>query len=376
MSVIIKEVLTKNDLKKWIRFPLSLYKNSENFTPFLESEEIGNFTKTVNPAYEFCDTKLYLAYKNGKIVGRIGAIINHAANKKWNSNAIRFTRFDFIDDYEVSSALFNKVIDYGKEYGLKYVMGPIGFTDLDHEGMLIEGFDELNMSITFYNFPYYIDHMEKLGLKKDIDWMEFLISVPNEINPKFKKMSEYLKTRNGYQLITYTDKKEVYKDAFEAFSVVDEAFSVLYGTVPLTPAIIKKTIDDNIPVINLKYVCMVKDKDGKIVGFALMVPSIVKALKKSKGRLFPFGAFRMLKALNGKNERLEMYLIAVDPEHQAKGVPAIIIDHMLQVCIDNGVKYCETGPELETNDKIQSLWKTFDARNHKRRRCWKKEITD
>ena len=202
----------------------------------------------------------------------------------------------------------------------------------------------------------------------------YCIKVPTEINPKFKKMSEYLKKRNGYELVTYTDKKVLYKDAFEAFDVVDEAFSVLYGTVPLTKEVIKKAIDDNIPNVNLKYVCMVKDKDGKIVGFALMIPSIAKALKKSNGKLFPFGIFRLLKALNGKNDTLEMFLIAVNPEHQAKGLPAIIMDFMLQTCIDNGVKYCETGPELETNEKIQSMWKSFDARHHKRRRCWKMEI--
>lgn len=374
--VIIKEVLSKSDLKKWVRFPLTLYKNNPAYVPFLEPDEIGTFTKNSNPAYDFCDVKLFLAYKNGVIVGRIGAIINHAANKKWKTENIRFTRFDFIDDYEVSSALFNEVVKLANQNGLKNAIGPIGFTDLDHEGMLIEGFDKLNMSITFYNHPYYVTHMEKLGLKKEIDWVEYLISVPTEINPKFKKMSEYLKQRNGYNLVTYTDRKVLYKDAFEAFDVIDKAFEVLYGTVPLTKEVIKKAIDDNIPVVNLKYVCSVKDKNGKIVGFALMVPSIAKALKKSNGKLFPFGMFRMLKALNGKNDTMEMYFVAVQPEHQAKGLPAIIIDFMLQTCIDNGVKYCETGPELETNEKIQSMWKSFNAENHKRRRCWIYEIKD
>ena len=376
MSITIKEVLTKKDLKKWVYFPTTLYKNHPAYVPFLFPDEMGTFTPSVNPAYDFCDTKLFLAYKDNKIVGRIGAIINHAANKKWGSNAIRFTRFDFIDDYEVSSALFNEVIKWGKEQGLKYAMGPIGFTDLDHEGMLVEGFDELSMSITFYNAPYYIDHMEKLGLKKDIDWVEYLLTVPEEIDPKFQKMSDYLQKRNGFELVTYTDvpRKVLYEDAFKAFRVVDEAFSKLYGTVPLTDRVVKKTIDDNIPMINTKYVCSIKDKEGEIVGFALMVPSIAKALKKSNGKLFPFGIFRLLKAMRGKNDTLEMFLVAVKPELQSKGLPAIIMNYMLKMCIENGVKYCETGPELETNAEVQSMWKTFDTRNHKRRRCWKMEI--
>jgi len=374
MSIQIKEVLTKKDLRKWVDFPNKLYKNVPAYVPFLIPDEIGTFSKKENPAYAFCDTKLFLAYKEGKIVGRIGALINHAANKKWNTNAIRFTRFDFIDDYEVSSALFNEVVKWGKENGLTSAMGPIGFTDMDHEGMLVEGFNELNMSITFYNHPYYLEHMQKLGLVKDMDWVEYQLTVPTEIDPKLEKMSEFLQKRNGYKLVTYTDRKQLLADAYEAFKVIDESFSVLYGTVPLTDEVINKAIADNIPILNLKYVCSVRDKDNNLVGFALLVPSIAKALKKSNGRLLPFGIFRMLKALKGKNDTLEMYFIAVKPEHQKKGLPAILMHYMLKTCIENGIKICETGPELEVNENVQSLWKGFDVRNHKRRRCFKKEI--
>ncbi len=374
MSILIKEVLTKKDLKKWVQFPTTLYKDNPNYVPFLQPDEMSTFNKKENPAYAFCETKIYSAYKNGKMVGRICALINNAANKKWGANAIRFTRFDFIDDYEVSSALFNKVVEWAKERGLKYAMGPIGFTDLDHEGMLVEGFNEFNMSITFYNAPYYLDHMEKLGLKKDIDWQEFLLTVPTEIDPKLKKLNEYLMNRGGYKLVTYTDRKILYKEAFEAFDVVDVAFSKLYGTVPLTKEVIKKAIDDNIPLLNLDYVCTVKDKENKIVAFALMVPSIAKALKKSNGKLLPFGIFRLLKAMKGHNDVMEMFLVAVKPELQSKGIPAMLMTFMLESCIKNGVKYCETGPELETNAEVQSMWKNFNARHHKRRRCYKKEL--
>lgn len=375
MSIIIKEVVGKKDLKKWADFPNKLYKKVPAYVPFLLNDEINTFTKTKNPAYAFCETKLFLAYKDKQIVGRIAALINHAYNKKWNKNAIRFTRFDFIDDYEVSSALFNEVIKWAKETNLTEVMGPIGFTDLDHEGMLIEGYDELNMTITFYNHPYYIKHMEALGLKKDIDWVEYQIKVPNEMDPRVERISEHLLQRNDYKLVTYNNRKILKKEAYEAFKVIDEAFSVLYGTVPLTYEIIDKTIKDYISLVNMKYVCSVKDKDDKMIAFGILVPSTAKAQKKCNGRMLR-GIFRLLKALYGKNETLEMFLIGITKEHQKKGVPAIIMNHIIKTCIENGVKICETGPELETNESIQSMWKTFDTRNHKRRRCWIKEINN
>ena len=374
MAVEIREVLTKKDLKKWVDFPNKLYKNEKNFVPFLFDDEMATFTKAKNPAYEFCETKLFLAYKDNKIVGRIGGLINHAANKKWKTNSVRFTRFDFIDDYEVSKALFDKVVEYGKENGFTEIIGPIGFTDMDHEGMLVEGYDEFNMSVTFYNHPYYLEHMKKLKLEKEIDWVEYQLTVPTEIDPKLEKMSEFLQKRNNYKLVVYNDRKVLAKDAFEAFKVIDEAFSILYGSVPLTDKVIEKALADYIPIVNLKYICSIRDKDDNIAGFAVLVPSIAKALKKSNGRMFPFGMFRLLSALKGKNDTLEMYFIAVKPEHQKKGLPAILMHHLLKVCIENNIKYCETGPELEVNADVQGLWKGFDARQHKRRRCFKKKI--
>ena len=374
MSIIIKEVLSKKDLKNWVEFPNKLYKDVPSYVPFLTPDEIGTFSKDKNPAYEFCETKLFLAYKDGKIVGRIGGLINHAYNKKWNKIAIRFTRFDFIDDENVSKALFNEVVKWGKQNKLTSIMGPIGFTDLDHEGMLVEGYDELNMSITFYNHPYYLKHMEKLGLVKDVDWVEYQITIPNEINPKIEKLSNHLLKKNGYSLVTYNDRKVLKKDAYEAFKVIDEAFSVLYGTVPLTDKVIDNAINDYIPIVNLKYIVSVKDNLGNIIGFGVLVPSIAKALKKSNGKLFPFGIFRMLSALQGKNDVLEMFFVAVKEEHQKRGIPGIMMNHLLKVCLENGVKYCETGPELETNISVQSLWKSFTSRQHKRRRCFTKEI--
>lgn len=375
-NVEVVEVTTKKDLWKWVRFPNELYKNNEFFVPFLENDEFDTFSNSIekNPAYEFCETKLFLAYKNEKIVGRIAGLINHAYNKKWNKNAIRFTRFDFIDDHEVSAALFEKVVSWGKERAYSEIMGPIGFTDMDHEGMLVEGFDELNMSITFYNYPYYLTHMDRLGLVKDIDWIEYKISVPSAIDPKIERMAKHIIDKGDYNVVTYTDRKVLYKEAFEAFSIIDIAFSRLYGTVPLTKDVIKNVIDGYIPLVNLDYICSIKDNDNKIVGFGVMVPSIAKALKKSNGKLFPFGILRMLKALKGKNDTLEMYFVAVDPEHQLHGVPVLMIQTLLDKLIKNGVRYCDTGPMLETNGAVQSMWRYFDKRQNKRRRCYIKAI--
>lgn len=374
MSVVIKEVLTRSDLSRWVEFPSKLYKENEYYVPFLKADEMSTFNKEENPAYEFCETKLLLAYRDGRLVGRIAGLINHAYNEKWGKNAIRFTRFDFIDDYEVSEALFDRIVEWGKERGHNEIMGPIGFTDLDHEGMLVHGFDELNMSITFYNYPYYIDHMRRLGLKKDVDWVEYQITVPKEPDLHVERVSRHIMERHEFELVTYRERKLLYEDALEAFKTIDEAFSRLYGTVPLTPAVIKKAVDDYIPIVNLDYICSVKDKDGNIIGFAAMVPSIARALKRSDGKLFPFGIFRMLKALKGKNDTLEMFFVAVKPEYQSIGVPAIMMNELIKVCINNKVRICETGPQLETNVQVHSMWKTLEKREHRRRRCYIKKI--
>lgn len=374
MGISIREVITKKDLWIWVRFPKALYRDNKFYVPFLDQDEFDTFSENKNPAFAFCETKLFLAYKENRVVGRIAGLINHAYNKKWNKNAIRFTRFDFVDDFEVSSALFDAVVSWGKERGYGEIMGPIGFTDIDHEGMLVDGFDKLNMSITFYNHPYYLTHMERLGLVKDIDWIEFKIHVPSEINPRIERIANHLQKKGDYTVVRYTDRRILYKEAFEAFRLIDLAYSKLYGTVPLTQDIIKNTIDAYIPLVNMKYICAVKDAQGKIIAFGIMVPSIAKALKRSNGKMFPFGIVRMLRALKGKNDTLEMFLVAVDPEIQSMGIPALIINALLKTLVENGVKYCETGPMLETNSAIHSLWHYFEREQHKRRRCFIKEM--
>ena len=374
MSIEIREVLSKKDLKTWVRFPSKLYKDNEYFVPFLENDEIDTFTKEKNPSYAFCETKLFLAYRGDEVVGRIAGLINHAYNEKWGKNAIRYTRFDFIDDHEVSGKLLDAVIAWGRERSYDEIMGPMGFNDTDHQGMLVEGFDQLNMSVTFYNHPYYIEHMERLGLTKSVDWIEYKIKCPEAANERVERIASHILERGKYSVVTYTDRKVLYNDAFEAFQVVDEAEAVLYGTVPLTEEVIKNMIDNYIPLVDLDYICSVKDEAGRIVAFGVMVPSLAKAFKKAHGRMLPLGIVHMLRALKGKNDVLEMYFVAVDPRHQLAGIPALLIDTLTKKCIENGVAYCETGPMLETNGAVHSLWHYFDKEQHKRRRCYVKSI--
>ena len=374
MSIEIREVLSKKDLKTWVRFPNKLYKDNEYFVPFLENDEIDTFTKEKNPSYAFCETKLFLAYRGDEVVGRIAGLINHAYNEKWGKNAIRYTRFDFIDDYEVSKKLLDAVIAWGRERSYDEIMGPIGFNDTDHQGMLVEGFDQLNMSVTFYNYPYYVEHMERLGLTKSIDWIEYKIKCPEAANERVERIASHILERGKYSVVTYTDRKVLYNDAFEAFQVVDEAEAVLYGTVPLTEEVIKNMIDNYIPLVDLDYICSVKDTEGRIVAFGVMVPSLAKAFKKAHGKMLPLGIVHMLRALKGKNDTLEMYFVAVDPRHQLTGIPALLIDTLTKKCIENGIACCETGPMLETNGAVHSLWQYFDKEQHKRRRCYVKSI--
>ncbi len=370
----INEVKTKKQLKHFVEFPIKLYKNCPYYVPPIAIDEISLFTKTKNPAYEFCETRLFLAYKEKKIVGRIAGLINHAYIKKVNKPLIRFTRYDVIDDLEVSRALFNEVIKWAQERNLEYIMGPIGFTDIDKQGMLVEGFEELNMTITPYNFEYYNKHLQLLGFEKDVDWVEYQIKIPNSIEPRLARLAEVVTKRYGFHRVEIKKRSELHHYAYLAFNLINEAYSKLYGTVFLTEAIIAKAVKEYVPLVNLDFVFIIANKKEEVIGFGLALPSYAEALKKSKGHLFPFGLFRMLRALK-KYSILEMYLVAVKPEYQNMGVNSLIMVEAIKAAIKNNVKMAETGPELELNQQVQDLWKTFEAKRHKRRRCYIKKLT-
>lgn len=372
--VTIKEVKTRKDLRIFAGFNEKMYRDNPFAIPDLISDEMDNFTSSKNPAYEYAKSRQFLAYKDGECVGRIGAIISDKANTKWKRNRIRFTRVDFIDDYEVSEALFKAVEDWGREEGLSEIHGPMGFCDLDQEGMLIEGFDYKGIFITIHNAPYYKDHLERLGYTKSVDWIENRITVPTEMQPIWDKLSDRVLRENKLRLFVAKNRRELKKYIPEIFELVNHAAKNLYGEVDLSKAQIDKYVGQFILMVNCKYAIMVMDENEQMIGFGLAVPSMADAVKKSKGRLFPFGWARVLYAPYSKPDTLELYLVGVREEYRNKGVPAVIIAQEMKAAVADGIKYAETGPMLEENIKVQSMWKRFEKVQHKRRRCWIKTL--
>lgn len=373
--ITIKEVSSARQLRDFIEFPNKLYKGNPYYVPPLSLDEKMNLTPGKNPAYDYCETKLFLAYKDGKLAGRICGLINHAYNEKWDKKRIRFCRWDVIDDIEVTKALFRAVEDYAKENGLDQIMGPIGFCDLDRQGLLVEGFEELGMFITLYNHPYYPRHLEELGFLKEADWTEMQVFAPTEMNPKISRVAEGMLKKLELRLVRFPQKKLVKPYIKDIFHMVNDTYSHLYGVVPLTERQINLYVKQYYPIINIDYVYIVLDKEDKLAGFGLAAPSFAKAMRQCGGHLFPTGLFRLLWTIK-HHDVLDLYLIAVRPELQGKGINGIMLNEAIKTAMRNGVKYAETGPELELNDKVQAQWKNFETRHHKRRRCYVKDIEE
>lgn len=372
--VEIREVKTRKDLRTFAGFNEKMYRDVPQAIPDLISDEMANFNPKKNPAFEYAESKQFLAYKDGKCVGRIAGIISHKANEKWKENRIRFTRVDFIDDFEVSSALFKAVEDWGRERGYTEIHGPMGFCDLDQEGMLIEGFEYKGIFITINNAPYYKEHMEKLGYTKSVDWIENRINIPKEVPEVWEKMSHRVLEENNLRVFVAKNRREIKKYIPQIFDVVNDTAKVLYGEVDLSDAQIEKYVSQFILMVNCRFAIMIMDKDDNMIGFGLTVPSMADASKKSRGRLFPFGWARLLYAPFSKPDTLELYLVGVRDQYKNKGVPAVLIIEEMKAAIKDGMKYAETGPMLENNKKVQSMWKRFDKIQHRRRRCWIKEL--
>lgn len=374
--VEIKQITEKKDLKKFINFPDKLYKGVENFIPELKNDELEMLYPETNHAFEYCDAKFFLAYKDGEIVGRVGAIVNRRANELWDQKQIRVTRIDFIDDLEVSGALFGAVEAWAKELGLTEAHGPLGFTDLDKEGLLIEGFDRMGSTVTIYNYPYYPKHFEAHGYSKDIDWIEFRIAVPEKGDKRIERVQKIAKKvmdRTNVRFYNLKKMKEAMHIIEQIFSLISECYKDLYGVVPYTDKIAKAYAKRFIPLLNPEYAKFIVDDNDKLVGFGLAAPSLAKAFQKSKGRLFPFGWAYLLKALK-KPVELELYLVAVHPDYQKSGLAALLLNEITASAMKNGVKFAESSPELENNKKVQDIWKSYDVDQHKRRRCYKKEL--
>ncbi|MDY0363558.1 MAG: hypothetical protein RBR27_02415 [Bacilli bacterium] len=365
----IREIYKKKDIKKFVEFPNILYKDCPYFVPNMFGDEVNMFNPKKNPAYEYCETKLFLAYKNNKIVGTICGLISHAYNLKKDVKQIRFTRIDMIDDIEVTKALVNAVMEWGIEKGMNQMIGPIGFSDFDKQGLLVEGYDEMSNSLTLYHYPYYKEHLEKLGFIKDIDWIEFQVMMPKKEDERLNRLSDAIQKRYGYHMIKVKSKREVKPYIKLVFDLINEAFAPLYGVVKLTDNQKKDYTKQFIQLVNYNFLFLVADKNNDLVGFGLIAPSINDALRSCNGHLFPFGFLKLLKDLK-KTDIMDMYLIAVKPEHQSKGVNGLILAEGVRTSVKYGVRYAETGPELETNTKVISQWKGFEVRQHRRRRCF------
>lgn len=370
----IKEVTNRRMLKQFIDFPAKLYKDCPYFTPYLYEDEIDNLVPGKNPASKYCDFKLFMAYKDGKLVGRICGILNHFSNSKYNQKRIRFNRIDMIDDIEVTKALIKAVEDFGKANGMEEINGPLGYSDQDKEGMLTKGFDQLNTFMTFYTHEYYVEHMKQLGFNVDVTWKEYKIYIPKEVDPRLKRASQFVKKKYGFHLQKIKSKRQLTKDVIvEVLKLTNVCYANLYGYVPIDEKQMMHLADQYIPLINLDYLSLVRDQDNKLVAYGLMIPTPVRALKKHKGHLFPIGWIDFLWDLKHAKV-LDMLLVAVDPQYQSSGVMSMIFEQCIENALKNGIEHAETGPELEYNTNVQSLWKMFETENHKERVCWLKKI--
>ena len=366
---------TRSNLKKFVEFQIDLYKGNPYFVPPLVSDEIATLDSKVNPAFDHCESAYFMAYRDGKAVGRIAAMINKQVNEKENSRQARFGFVDFIDDAEVSKTLFDAAEKWAKEKGMDNIVGPLGFTDLDNEGMLINGFEELGTMATIYNYPYYPAHVERLGYEKEVDWHEFLIEIPEQIPDKHKRIAEIVKKKFNLRVVKFTSRKALKEQYGQAlFELINEAYDNLYGYSRLTKRQIDYYIKIYLGMLNLDLVTLIVDGEDQLVGVGISIQSMSRALQKSQGKMFPFGWWHLLKGLKGKNDRVDLLLVAVKPQYQGKGVNALLFTDLIPAYNKYGFKWAESNPELESNAAVQNQWEAFPYRQHRNRRAFIKRI--
>jgi len=377
MNITIKKVQTRSDLKAFVGFPLELYKGCPYYVPSIFSDDMDTFTPSKNPAYKFSQTALFLAYKDDKIVGRVAAIINNKANQTWNHKEVRYGWFDFIDDKEVSKALIDAVIGFGKENGMETITGPLGFIDFDPEGMLVEGFDHISTAFLKHNYPYYKDHMEEMGFEKEIDWLEFKIYLPEVTPERYTRLSGIVAKRYNLHLRKIT-RREVFgkeKMGLKIINLINDTYSKLYNYTSLPDDLITKLVKSYLSFLDLKYIACVENENNELVGVGITMPSIARALQKCGGKIFPFGWWHVAKSMFIKREEnFELLLIGIADAYKNKGVHAIIFNDIIPRAIAEGFKWAETNAELETNLNVQALWDCMDYEQTKRRRIYFKKI--
>ncbi|SES69796.1 N-acetyltransferase [Prevotella sp. kh1p2] len=379
-SVVVKKVETKKELKAFIEFHYDLYEGNEFDVPTLFNDDFNTLSKDKNAAFDFCESEYYLACRDGKVVGRVAAIINHRANEKWNRKDVRFGWIDFVDDMEVSAALLKAVEDWGRARGMKEIVGPLGFTDMDPEGMLTWGFDKLGTMATIYNYPYYPRHMETLGgWEKDNDYVEYFLEVPEQVPEKYAKIAEMIENRYNLHVRKLT-KKDIYQGGYghKLFALINDTYQDLYGFSELTQRQIDQYVNMYIPVVDLNLITVVEDgnADNKLVAMGITIPSLSRALQKCRrGRLWPLGWWYLLRAIKcHKTEGVDLLLMGVLPEYRAKGANALLFADLIPRYQAYGIKWGESQVEMENNEGVQSQWGPLNPINHKRRRCYKKSL--
>lgn len=373
--VEIREVKSRSELKQFIQFYYDLYRGCDCAVPFLYFDEMATLRSDKNPSFECCEAQYFLAYKDGKIVGRVAAIINRRANERWNCHQVRFGWFDFIDDLEVSTALLKAVEDWGRAKGMVEMAGPLGFIDTDREGMLVEGFDQLASMYVNYNYPYYPRHIEQMsGFKKDNDYVECKVKVPEIVPEKFVKVTNMVRRRYGLKVHKFT-RHELIEEGYgrKVFDLLNATYADLYGFSQLSDRQIDKLVNDYIKIADLNLVTAIMDSE-KMVGFGITFPSFSRALQKTRdGRLFPFGWWHVLKILKWhKTPIVDLLLIGVLPEYRAKGANALIFNDLIPYFQQYNFEYAETGPMMETNEGVLSQWQYLEATVHRRHRCYRK----
>ena len=376
MAILIKAVTSRKDLKIFARFANNLYKGNRFYVPSMPWDDLNTFDKKKNGAFEFCEAGFYLAYRGSEVVGRVAAIVNSKANEAWKVRQVRFGWFDFIYDIEVSRALLDKVIEFGRERGMTQIVGPLGFTDFDPEGMLVEGFDRLSTMALIYNHPYYPEHMKKLGYVKETGWVEYRITIPEELPERHIKLARLVMERNGLKIRKLT-RRQVKKEKYgrKLFELINETYCVLYGYSLLSEKQIDLYVDVYLGLVDLRMVTFIEDSEGNLIAAGVTMPSLSEALQKCRGELLPFGWWHLLKSMYLKKpDTLDLLLVGVKPDWQNKGVNSLLFLDLFKTVKDMGFKYAETNANLETNAKVQAMWAPFEKELHKRRWVFAKEI--
>ena len=376
MSITLRRAESRAQLKAFVDFPLRLYRDSPHYVPAIAFDELNTLDPVKNPAFEFCEAVYFLAERDGEVVGRIAGIINRRAIEKWGKKYARFGWIDFIEDFSVAEALLRAVEEWAAERGMEGVHGPLGFTDLDREGLLVEGFDQVATFITIYNGPWYGEYLERLGYAKDADWVEYRIRVPEEEPEKHRRIAALVQQKYGLEIRKYRSAKKIAREyGQKIFELVNEAYAPLYGYSPLSQGQIDQYVKMYLPILDLDLVTLVTDKAGELIAVGVTMPSLSRALQKAKGKMFPFGWVHLLKTLFLKHpDTLDLLIIAVKPEYQNKGVNGLLFSDLIKVYNRKGYKWAESNPELELNEAVQRQWDYFENRQHKRRRAYKKKI--